>query len=56
MGQSSLLSCIYQPGWQKRLSEMLQAGKVAHAFGLRWKVSDELRVVEEGCGGSRGLQ
>jgi peroxiredoxin len=25
-------------------------GKVAHAFGLRWKVSDELRAVEEGCG------
>jgi peroxiredoxin len=25
-------------------------GKVAHAFGLRWKVSDELRTVEEGCG------
>jgi hypothetical protein len=22
--------------------------KVAHAFGLRWKVSDELRAVEEG--------
>jgi peroxiredoxin len=25
-------------------------GKVAHAFGLRWKVSDELRAVEEDCG------
>ena len=25
-------------------------GKVAHAFGLRWKVSDELRAVEESCG------
>ena len=25
-------------------------GKVAHAFGLRWKVSDELRAVEEACG------
>jgi peroxiredoxin len=25
-------------------------GKVAYAFGLRWKVSDELRAVEEGCG------
>jgi peroxiredoxin len=25
-------------------------GEVAHAFGLRWKVSDELRAVEEGCG------
>jgi peroxiredoxin len=25
-------------------------GKVAHAFGLRWKVSDELRAVEMGCG------
>jgi hypothetical protein len=24
--------------------------KVVHAFGLRWKVSDELRAVEEGCG------
>ncbi|MBZ9870465.1 AhpC/TSA family protein [Mesorhizobium sp. BR1-1-9] len=23
-------------------------GEVAHAFGLRWKVSDELRAVEEG--------
>jgi peroxiredoxin len=25
-------------------------GKVAHAFGLRWKASDELRTVEEDCG------
>jgi peroxiredoxin len=25
-------------------------GSVAHAFGLRWKVSDELRAVEEDCG------
>jgi peroxiredoxin len=25
-------------------------GSVAHAFGLRWKASDELRTVEEGCG------
>jgi peroxiredoxin len=25
-------------------------GKVAHAFGLRWKFSDELRAVEEACG------
>jgi peroxiredoxin len=25
-------------------------GKVAHAFGLRWKVSDELRAVEEDRG------
>jgi len=25
-------------------------GKVALAFGLRWKVSDELRAVEEDCG------
>jgi peroxiredoxin len=25
-------------------------GKVAHAFGLRWKVSNGLRAVEEGCG------
>jgi len=25
-------------------------GKVAHAFGLRWNVSDELRAVEESCG------
>jgi hypothetical protein len=25
-------------------------GKVAGAFGLRWKVADELRAVEEGCG------
>jgi peroxiredoxin len=25
-------------------------GSVAHAFGLRWKASDELRAVEEGCG------
>ena len=25
-------------------------GNVAHAFGLRWKVSDELRAVEEACG------
>jgi peroxiredoxin len=25
-------------------------GKVAHAFGLRWIVSDELRAVEMGCG------
>src|SRR5215470_15641351 len=25
-------------------------GKVADSFGLRWKVSDELRAVEEGCG------
>jgi peroxiredoxin len=25
-------------------------GKIAHAFGLRWEVSDELRAVEEGCG------
>ena len=28
-------------------------GKVAHAFGLCWKVSDELRAVEEGCGMDR---
>lgn len=25
-------------------------GKVAHAYGLRWKVSDELRAVQEDCG------
>src|SRR4029077_15344184 len=25
-------------------------GEVADAFGLRWKISDELRAVEEGCG------
>lgn len=25
-------------------------GELAHAFGLRWKVSDELRAVEEGRG------
>jgi peroxiredoxin len=25
-------------------------GEVAHAYGLRWKVPDELRTVEEGCG------
>jgi peroxiredoxin len=25
-------------------------GKVANAFGLRWKASDELRAVQEGCG------
>lgn len=25
-------------------------GEVAHAFGLRWKASDELRAVEEACG------
>jgi peroxiredoxin len=24
-------------------------GSVAHAFGLRWKASDELRAIEEGC-------
>ncbi|MER9758227.1 AhpC/TSA family protein [Mesorhizobium sp. M0166] len=24
-------------------------GEVAHTFGLRWKASDELRAVEEGC-------
>ena len=28
-------------------------GKVAHAFGLCWKVSDELRAVEGGCGMDR---
>ncbi len=25
-------------------------GKVARAFGMRWKACDELRAVEEGCG------
>ncbi|UPJ48554.1 AhpC/TSA family protein [Bradyrhizobium sp. 200] len=39
--------------WRNRLSfaSLVDAGgKVAHAFGLRWKASDELRAVHEGCG------
>ena len=32
-------------------ASLVDAGaKVARAFGLRWKVSDELRAVEESCG------
>src|SRR4051794_20111019 len=27
-----------------------KGGRVARAFGLRWKASDELRAVQEGCG------
>jgi hypothetical protein len=33
----------------KHISDAMAQVKVAHAFGLRWKVSDEFRAVEEGC-------
>ena len=42
---------VFQPKDELSFASLVDAGgNVGHAFGLRWKVSDELRAVEEGCG------